>query len=939
MVDLPSFGEFYAAVHGREPFPWQTRLATRVVDVGWPSAIGVPTGMGKTACLDIAVWSLAAQAHLAPADRTVPTRIWYVVNRRLLVDAAADHAERLARLLTPASGEADQIGDPEAVRAIAEALRTIGAYGSEQGALHVTRLRGGADLGARVPDPSQPALVLATVPMFASRWLFRGFGSSRSMRPIDAAHAGIDSLVLLDEAHLARSLARLADPLAECDPGEPSLVIPAGRSRPRLVALTATGEPGPDRFDLDETDRAHEIIRARLKARKPTKLVDTSTRQLAATMATQVSELVTEAGRPVACVAFANSPATARAVFANLSDSIEDAEVVLVTGRTRDREADTLRARLLDGQIGAPAGRSLDVPRARHLVVVATQTLEVGADLDFDRLVTETASVRAVVQRFGRLNRLARRDEIARAVICHPLDRKPSPLYREEPTRVWDRLQAAVDRHGTGELDLCPAAVSDLLGEPGDEPPAAAELLPVHVWEWAKTSQPPAGEAPGHPFYEGLDAGPPTVTVLWRAHVPPSGGRLLPPLRGDEGIEIPIWEVNEAIGAERVETVRRVQADGVTVEAVGPEGLRPGDQVLLTVDDGLYDIHGWNPAGTERVLDVSFLRDRVLPLDPEAVPRLLDATADTVTVHALVDRLASGPDDDEDGWDDTESALVAELLGELRGSPHHPWLSDAEWHEFLDAMEALAADPERRNPLVTRPVDAVAFIAAPKPGRSRLHTGVRADAFDELSFAETVASPGLDDHQVSVGEIAADIARHIGVPSDVVAAVRRAGQAHDTGKADPRFQRWLDPYGDAPGLLAKSSMPWYRREAARQASGWPRGGRHELLSARMLADALPAGDPARDLVLHLAASHHGHGRPSIPVVADATPTKVTVEIGNASVRVTCDLSDPDWDQPARFRRLCERYGYWGLALLEAVLRQADHVASAVSAVGRDSEVM
>jgi hypothetical protein len=48
------------------------------------------------------------------------------------------------------------------------------------------------------------------------------------------------------------------------------------------------------------------------------------------------------------------------------------------------------------------------------------------------------------------------------------------------------------------------------------------------------------------------------------------------------------------------------------------------------------------------------------------------------------------------------------------------------------------------------------------------------------------------------------------------------------------------------------------------------------------------------------------------------------------VTVDGDLTITDWGQPARFRRLCERYGTWGLALLESIVRQADHAASAAS---------
>ncbi|HZU15053.1 MAG TPA: CRISPR-associated endonuclease Cas3'', partial [Candidatus Dormibacteraeota bacterium] len=208
MADLPDFDAFFrAANEGRQPFPWQRNLAARVAERGWPDAIEVPTGLGKTACLDIAVWALARAA--AGPVRTAPTRIWYVVNRRLLIDAAHEHARQLADLLAlperlrerwkAAGGE-----EVRALTAVAEALRGLALTPLEDGPLHVVRLRGGAELGARPPDPAHPALILATVPMFASRLLFRGYGSSTSMRPVDAALAGTDSLVLLDEAHLAR---------------------------------------------------------------------------------------------------------------------------------------------------------------------------------------------------------------------------------------------------------------------------------------------------------------------------------------------------------------------------------------------------------------------------------------------------------------------------------------------------------------------------------------------------------------------------------------------------------------------------------------------------------------------------------------------------------------------------------------------------------------
>ena len=73
----------------------------------------------------------------------------------------------------------------------------------------------------------------------------------------------------------------------------------------------------------------------------------------------------------------------------------------------------------------------------------------------------------------------------------------------------------------------------------------------------------------------------------------------------------------------------------------------------------------------------------------------------------------------------------------------------------------------------------------------------------------------------------------------------------------------------------------------------------------------------------------------MPPVADDTTGIVSEAVEGILVEAPADLSIIDWDQPARFRQLNDRFGPWGLALLEAILRQADHTVSA----GDGSEYM
>lgn len=800
MIDCPSFEDFHGELYGYEPFPWQSRLAKRVVATGWPGEIGVPTGLGKTTCLDIAIWSIAAQADLQSNERTVPTRVWYVVNRRLLVDTAHDHALRLAeQLQTSLSSEHKN----SAVAAVASRLAEIGALGTSHGPLHVTRLRGGVEAGHRVPDPSQPAVILSTVPMFASRWLFRGYGVSTSMRPIESALAGIDSLILVDEAHLAHGLLCLHEPLQQCDVGDASSVIPASRKSPVVVSMTATGsKANGERFDLDEDDRNHAVIRQRLEATKEVSLENVATsRELSRLLATQVKRLLAEADVGASCVVFVNQPSRAREVETLLRQDVDDVDIVLLTGLTREREASRTRSFLLDPSTGIKSGALSR--RQRQLVVVATQTLEVGADLDFDFLVTESASVRALTQRFGRLNRLGKK-AVSKGVICHADDEKHVPFYGAEVADVWRRLQST----SAGlTISFSPSRIAAALGIPADQEVDAPELLPSHLWEWVKTSFPPPGEAPTSIFYEGYEESLATVAVAWRAHVPSGDQSLYPPLISAEMVDIPLRVLRDALKERNVATVRRVNAELTYLETVDKDVIRPGDQIVFATRDGMYDAYGWNSRSTAEVFDVSPLYSRTLIVDGEDVTlRNLIPFITPATRRTYFD-LAAFNDESEV----PESALLNGLLIALRGETPNPELTSDEWEIYLSALDNRIA----------RPIDSPAYVMSSPKSSALSSSQVRLDAFDELSFLVTSAT--LDEHLGSVGALAGKIGRALGCPDPLVRAVQVAGRLHDLGKCDSRFQRWLDPTAASESQLAKSSMVRSERRAAQRRSGWPLG--------------------------------------------------------------------------------------------------------------------
>jgi CRISPR-associated endonuclease/helicase Cas3 len=96
-----------------------------------------------------------------------------------------------------------------------------------------------------------------------------------------------------------------------------------------------------------------------------------------------------------------------------------------------------------------------------------------------------------------------------------------------------------------------------------------------------------------------------------------------------------------------------------------------------------------------------------------------------------------------------------------------------------------------------------------------------------------------------------------------------------------------------------------------------------------------------DLLVHLIAMHHGYGRPLAPVVFDeASEERLALWLPAGEEQIEVPGSDRrcwppphrlDSGVPERFWRLVRRYGWWGLAWLEAIFVLADHRTSEVEA--------
>ena len=907
---MPAFDEFYRAINRREPFPWQSRLANHIASIGrWCTEVGIPTGLGKTACLDIAVWWLASQATCDPALRIAPTRIWWVVNRRLLIDSTFEHAEKIEKTLSDPESADLRREDREIVTTVGNRLRSI-AGNPKAKPLQVIRLRGGV-ASRRPTDPSQPTIILSTLPMYGSRLLFRGYGSSRKMRSIDAAMAGTDSLILLDEAHLTPHLRTLCSAISDCTRHINSILNEA-RSGPTLVQLTATGDQiNEERFTLDDEDRRHPVVRERLDAVKLLELRVKTTRN-ERHLAEATCDLLQNASTWSTCVVFVNTPKTARKVFSRLRSLMKRAEILLITGRMREREAERIRKRILHPVRGMLASCDTFSERNSHLIVVATQTLEVGADIDAEYLVTEQCGIRALTQRLGRLNRLGRFKDSVAVYVHMPTSERLSNLeswsvYGSEPKALLSTLQNI--ENASEAVSLSPGCVAEILGPPNDDSSRAPELLPGILWEWTKTSSPPEGEAPVEPYFSGIKGAKRLVTIIWRAHVPEDGQRLWPRARNHEAIDVPIGEVRDVL-KDDLENGRvvRLGFDGITVE--GTSRIRPGDKIVLPTSRGLMDAFGWNPESTDWVEDVS-LMEHGLPLDAESIKRICGISIS----KELLETVQNKSEDSAEIEPQEHTDAVNDLFHAISQTIPFSWVPE-EWNIFIQSLDTRAVEVLNEVPRLQ--------VMQPKPE-------VPSDDLDERSLAAAPAE--LESHSEAVAALAGKVCTCLGIPSDLTDVVERASRLHDIGKADQRFQRWLNPdWNQGCALLAKSDTPRHQWEVRRFSAGWPLGGRHEALSARLVRvwlDENPAwGDSvSRDLLVHLIISHHGEGRPLIKPVDDNTCLTLDTLISGKSVSAPAGLGIVDWEQPCRFNSLNSHFGPWGLALLEAILRLSDHAVS------------
>ena len=891
--------ELLASALGRndasEVFPWQHALLRAMQRDDMPGALDLPTGLGKTSV--IAIW-LVARMVGAP----VPRRLVYVVDRRAVVDQATDEAERL--------------------RAWVQSRIEYGsALGLEHRHLPISTLRGQhVDNREWLEDPSLPAIIIGTVDMIGSRLLFEGYGASRKIRPYQAALLACDTLFVIDEAHLIPAFEALMASI----PSNASLHAlhrPESTEEPpplHVLSLSATQRTSSNTtFTLANDDLQHPVVAQRLQARKELRIVPPNpTSRLADEIAAATWNLYEEQRAPLTCIVFCDSRETAITVEKDLRRrGKNNIELELFIGERRIAERVEAQERLV--QMGFVAGKRAESDKPRFLV--ATSAAEVGVDLDAEHLVCDVVAWERMVQRFGRVNRRGLHASHIR-VVATPSDMIKKALTSEESTAS---AAAAAERYRTtlellnqlpaGDAtthDASPAALRNLSLTHSELVRQATTPAPLHpaldratLDAWAMTSLP---EHPGRPivgpWLRGWVDDEPRVSLVWRRCLPvPEKTTWSEAMRNafveatpphtSEMLEV---DVSRAMSwlKERVSVhLDRLKepANEISLSTIVALSLDSAGEVIRTyrLADLITD--------EKRDADVeggrSAIRRNASKLENDELPN------GTFIVDARMGGLARGVLDgdcneipktaDGDSWlapDDTGAPIVRFRVAR-RAADTEP-LRDANWRERLRLPWARTADGDVSEWII---VEKWRHDAATEEDRSAGNPQL------------------LAEHQAWTESRAVGLGKRLGLGERALDILRIAARLHDEGKRAARWQRAMRAptngiYAKTRGPVAPSLLDGYRHEL----------GSLTYVEANPDFQRLPAED--QDLVLHIVAAHHGFARPLIDVrgVDDTPPSLLQARARAIALR---------------YFRLSERWGPWGLAWWECLLRAADQQAS------------
>lgn len=628
------YDSYFERATGYRRYAYQRRFATAAK---LPDVVCAPTGAGKTEAV-VCGWLWRTRPEAEPARPTL-RRLVIALPMRVLAE--------------------------QTVRRVENILGRLGL--SEE--VTVTQLLGGASYDVRhawTLHPERRQILIGTVDMLVSRALNRGYADGRAAWPVSFGLLNADVLWVFDEVQLLDAALITSGQLDvfRRDPavnGYGATHGPAALSvwmsatlmpewlqtvdRPDIVGLRSLG--------LSDEDRCEPLL-SRLRAHKTVERLPHAGDDIEATARAVVAahdEITAEA--PFTLV-LCNTVKRALDV-ADALDRLAGPEVEKLVLHSRFRPPDRkVAVERLENSISASGGR----------IVVSTQVIEAGLDLDAHVLVTESCPVASLIQRLGRLNRAGKHSGGGRLLWVSPPH--PAP-YDPQAVAIAEALLERLDDASPDALAQAVEADPELLGAP----PEALVLRRDDLEELFDTSPTLDGDETDIRAFirlgEDHDA-----YVVWRDD--PAGDRRRP--ARDELCPVPLAEARELVKA--VEAWRWSYVDDKWERLSSRTALRPGVVVVVGVEAGRYDAtSGWSPTAREPVTALARpdgLRLEADQHDPDS------ATGDWIRLHDHTEAVVAR----------TEQIVGA--LGEALTETEREALTiTAVWHDAGKAHPVMAA--------------------------------------------------------------------------------------------------------------------------------------------------------------------------------------------------------------------------------------------------------
>ena len=404
-----NYRHFFRKCTGKEPFPYQKRLA----EGAWPDLIDVPTGLGKTAAIVLA-W-LWRQLH-----DDAPRRLVYCLPMRSLVTQTYEECEKWLK----------------AVRQ---------DFGGVPPSLHM--LMGGSVDDSWTDEPERPAILIGTQDQLISRALNRGYTVSPFAWVNPFGLLNNDALWIFDETQVmgvtvetSAQLSALREKIGVIKETH-TIWMSATLGQKQIETVDhPRPEAGWCSATLDGSDYANKVVAQRITAKKKfikAELEIIKERGDAKDLADLVCKEHQEGTLTLVIV---NRVDRAREVYQAIrKKKSESTKVGLVHSRFRscDRK---ISEDLLKSQTG-------------DRIIVATQAVEAGVDVDATTMFTELAPWPSLVQRFGRCNRYGERNDTARVFwVDIDVSKTKTALPYDESELEEARQRLEIEDVGPGSL-------------------------------------------------------------------------------------------------------------------------------------------------------------------------------------------------------------------------------------------------------------------------------------------------------------------------------------------------------------------------------------------------------------------------------------------------------------------------------------------------------